>query len=198
MRFALKDREKYSFFFLPGIVHLTFDQPGPKEVDVAALSDQERQQLVYNVRRGVIACDEFEKLVGPEEGSVAVTAKSYSTPQEVPVRKETIKNHEELIEERVKELKTLLKGSIPTVLSAMKDLRTNQMTALIKLEKEGKNRKKLLAALEKEYSKYCESVAKSVGNVDVTDSVKSMRADSTIVSDVVESEVEKVELIPGG
>jgi len=205
MRIALADRNKQSMFHIDEVLHLTYDSPGPVEVDISSLPDQAKQQLLYNLRRGVLATDTPELLIDvtPLEG---IVAKSYATPHERPITAtEPIKDTEQLAEAQVKELKKLLKKTVPTIQAAMAQLRPGQMQALIELEKQGKSRKRLLETLEKQYAKYCQGVAEAIGGVDLMESDDALRQAqkalregvSTNVSDVVESESEEVTFTPG-
>lgn len=198
MQFQLANPERVGFIIVAGAT-LTFDEPGPVEIDVESLPLDQKNQLLYNCRRGVLACGEPDELIRMCESLVSV-AKSYSTPDENPINPTTpppIVDVVDPVEEDLKELKTMLKLSVETIKSKVVDLSPSRTRKLLELEVAGKSRKGLKTFLNEILAKYAQGVLDSVGDEDVGDKYSLTTAGqigSKQVSDVVESDLEQVVL----
>lgn len=196
MQIALRDRERVSMCII-GPHTFTYDEPGPKDIDLESLSQQELNQLVYNARRGVLAVGDPDELLRLASKAPA-TAQSYSTPHEQPIPKEPVQG-EDVIEEDLKELRELLRGSVSSVKRGVQGLTPGRVRKLLELELEGKNRKSLKTHLNEVLAKHAESVVGQVGDEDTGDKITAVgvaNSTSPLVTDIVESEIEQVVLNP--
>lgn len=200
MQFQLRDPDKVGFIVVAGNA-FTYDEPGPAEIDVESLPLDQRNQLLYNCRRGVLACSEPDKLVELCE-SVLPAAKAYVTPAERPVpaaRPTSIQEVVDPIEEDLKELRALLREPIKAIQRRVHDLPIGRTRKLLELETKGKNRKGVKSYINEILAKHAESVLGSVGDEDAGDKLTITgigQVGSKQVSDVVESELEQVVLNP--
>ena len=199
MQFQLANPDRIGFIIVAGNT-FTYDEPGPNEIDVPALPPDQKNQLLYNCRRGVLACSEPDELVRLCETLMSI-AKSYSTPAERPINATTSPLMEAVdpIEEDLKELKTLLEQKISVVKLQAVDLSNGRVRKLLELEISNKNRKGLKTFLNEILTKHTESVMNQVGNEDTGDKYSIATAGqvgSEQVTDIVESELEQVVLNP--
>lgn len=171
----------------------TFGDPGPKEIDLDELSPTELNQLIYNVRRGILTVDDKEALFEKGE-KLPANSKKVATLEERPVTEALPTfTSEEAVEEDLKGLRKLLKGSVATVQKEAKDLRSGQIRKLLELEKQGKDRVSLTLYLEELISKHSDAVTKAVGKEDLQAFIPDV-GNLSQVSDVVESEHKEVML----
>jgi len=203
MRVALADRDRRSLLFI-GPLTFTYDDPGPKEIDLRNFSKDQIDQIVYNWRQGVLIVDDEDELKSWAEASTP-TAKGYSTPAgpvpQIDPARPTAKSPVEAQEEAAKQLKKLLSGRIPTIRAALPGLRMAELRKLLELEKSRKARKKVITMLEEVIASHENEVLASVGTQDLSQmagihSQDGVVAKSTQLSDIVESEVEQIVLNP--
>ena len=200
MEFQLRDPDKTGFIIVAGNT-FTYDEPGPHEINVEGLPPGDRNQLLYNCRRGVLACSEPKKL---EELCEVVTqaAKSYATPAERPINPAQPPKIEEVvdpIEEDLKGLRAMLRKSVNTIKKEAKGLPFGRMRKLLELETKGKNRKGVKTFLNEILAKQAEKVMNTVGDEDAGTKFTPIGVGAIggqQVSDVVESELEQVVLNP--
>lgn len=198
MEIALKNKEKVSMCMI-GKHYFTYDEPGPKDIDLDSLSQSELNQLIYNARRGVLAVGDPKKLLEYTKQTPAA-AKSYSTPQERPIKQEPVQA-EDAIEEDLKPLRELLRGSVNAIKRKVGTLTPGRVRKLLELEIQGKNRKGLKTHLNELLAKHAETVMGQVGDEDIGDKITAQGVAATTspqVTDVVESEVEQVVMNPLG
>lgn len=200
MQFQLRDPDKVGFIIVAGST-FTYDEPGPHEIDVESLPLDQRNQLLYNCRRQVLACSEPERLVELCE-AVMPAAKSYSTPAEKPITPNTAPQIDEVvdpIEEDLKELKAMLQLGVHKIKKQARDMPVGRVRKLLELEGKDKNRKSLTSFLNEILAKHAENVLDSVGTEDAGQKftpVGVQQIGSKQVTDVVESELEQVVLNP--
>lgn len=200
MEFQLRDPDRIGFIIVAGST-FTYDEPGPHEIDVETLPPALRNQLLYNCRRGVLACSDPQKLTELCEGTKQV-AKSYSTPAERPIdpaKPPIIEEAVDPIEEDLKVLRAMLRQSVPTIKREAKDLPFGRMRKLLELETKGKNRSGLKSFLSDILAKQADAVMNKVGDED-TGTKFTLTGVGNIgskqVSDVVESEMKQIVLNP--
>lgn len=200
MQFQLANPDKVGFIIVAGNT-FTYDEPGPAEINVESLPRDQKNQLLYNCRRGVLACSAPGQLVKLCENVMSV-AKSYSTPAERPVHATTsplIAEVVDPIEEDLKELKALLEQSVNTIKRKATDLSVGRIRKLLELEVSSKNRKGLKTFLDEFLAKHAKSVLGSVGDEDTGEKLFSTGAGqigSGQVTDVEESDLTQVVLNP--
>jgi len=200
MQFQLRDPDKVGFIIVAGNT-FTYDEPGPHEIDVESLPLDQRNQLLYNCRRRVLACSEPEELVKLCE-AVMPAAKSYATPAEKPVKATQPPQIDEVVdpfEEDLKQLRAMLQLGVNKIKKQAKDLPVGRVRKLLELEANRKNRKSLKAFLNDILAKHAEGVLDSVGDEDTGEKFTPVgvgNIGSKQVTDVVESELEQVVLNP--
>ena len=179
----------------------TLDDPGPKDVDIAALGHAEKTQLLYNYRRGALLVretdrEEFLKLTQDTPAAV----KSYTTGAEVPIDpKEPPKNALQQQSELEVKLKSYLKSHWAAIKKEIPNMDMPTIKNLRVLEEAGKGRKSLLKAFDAAIEAHVKSVQSKVAGPDIAGMVHEVglgNLPSTNISDVVESDEEEVLLIP--
>ena len=189
MKFLL-NKEKSSLLIF-GDVIFTFDNPGPKDIDLNANSHLVKQ-VIYNCRRGFLACEDPDALLAMETNSVIVSPTQFNTP----IPKHTPINPQEATEEDLKPLKQLLKSKIATIKKELITMSPGRVRKLKELESNGKNRKKLIESIDKIITKHTETTKASVGRADIEGKIHAPEiGGSPNVSDIVESEVEEVKIV---
>jgi hypothetical protein len=152
-----------------------------------------QNQLIYNVRRGILEAEDKEVLFKKGE-QLPASSKRMATPSERPVTEPAKEfKSEEAIEEDLKGLRKLLKGPVASIQRKATDLRGGQIRKLLELEKVGKARVSLTVFLEELISKYSDAVTKAVGQEDLQATLPQV-GNLSQVSDVVESEHTEIEL----
>lgn len=171
-----------------GATSWTFGEPGPHDVDLTKLSVQEANQLLYNLRRGVLSADDFSEL---EKMLDLAPSPQYATPREVPIKEPP--KIEDALEEDKKELKKILSGNAASVKKIAQTLRPGRLRKLLELEREGKKRKGVVSFLSELIESHTKSVTANLGidDMQAQDMVKVNEL-STQLTDIVESEVEEV------
>lgn len=200
MKISLRDIERNCLWYLPGTsVHLTYDAPGPVEVDQSTLTAEQKTQIRLSVLSGDIITDDAK------ESSLAGEARSYATIKEIPKR-EPIKNilaeSSSPLEEKTELFQTILAKSVATIKKSLPSLNISELRLVYSLEKNGKKRTPLLKSIQSLLDKHQKEVAESLSKLDLSVSTKSeeafikqgMRRDLwTNIEDVVESEQETIE-----
>jgi hypothetical protein len=195
MQVALANKDKVSMLFLGGGMDFTYDDPGPRTIDLSTLTTEQKAQLFYNWKRGVLAVDNEDELK-----SLCATPtpppKSYAfTTDAQPVAQP--KDIDEALKARETKLKGILRLKVAAIKKELPGLTSSELRGLIELEKQLKNRQKLLALLEEYTQKAYKAVGSAVGTEDVGKKVFNPSAQALDNSmDVVESDLEDVTLIP--
>lgn len=184
-----------------GIYSLSFtlDDPGPKEVDLDTLGPREKTQLLYNYRRGALLVEDMDEFL-KATASTPAAAKSWATGSERPINKDKPPKDALQQEEDVSsKLRTYLKTHWATIKKNIPNMDFITIRQLYELEKAGKGRKGLLKVFKEAMDQHTRNVQARVGNSDVGNSIHEVgleKLPSTNISDVVESDVEEVYLIP--
>lgn len=202
MKFTL-NTEKSPFYSVGPFV-FTFGQL-EHEVDIHELPDEYKKQLLYGINQGSL-------LTGDREGLAALAkAMQPTTPipmEQVPIKQQQVSKDVKLltvdpIKEDLKPLRALLRQTVATVKKEAATYNPSQIRKLLDLERENKNRKSVVSflvdLLEKHEISVLDNMRKSMENgpprVDPL-SIDPNR--STLVSDIVESDVEQVTFTPDG
>jgi len=205
MQVWLRDKDRCGMVFIGSLV-LNYDEPGPIDVDLGKFTQEQKRQLLYNWRRAAIQVDNPDRLW--EVCGQGAAAKSYSVPAEKPLQSQevakSISKEMTPVDAHAQEgekLKRVLKDHWATVKKNIVGMRPAQLRKLQELEKEGKGRKSILNVIEELLADHELSVAVKVGSVDVGNIDEAYAADpevqrSTQVSNVVESDVDTITLIP--
>lgn len=205
MNFKLANRDKVGWIMI-GNTAFTYDEPGPKDVDITKLTSVERNQFLYNCRRGVLACSDPEGLVNACQ-DVWASSQRFTTPNERPIINEqpveTPKEMKlsEMISKKEQELKKLLKGSVSSIKKTIVTLRTAQIRKLLEFEQEGKNRKAVKNLCNELLMKHADEVSKRVTGEDINGTINAIgvgQIGGPNVSDIVESDIEYIVLNPLG
>lgn len=190
MKFLL-NKDKSSMLMVGNTV-FTFDDPGPKEIDLDTIDHGLVKQLIYNCRRGLLACGDPEALLAKEITPIPRLATDHERP--IPKRV-PIKPSDEPTEEDIKPLKKLLKSSVATIKKELASLPPGRIRKLKELEMQGKWRKSLLAEMDRMIEKHTRDAKAAVGAMDVGGKVHAPgMTGSPNVSDIVESEEKEVEV----
>lgn len=194
MKFLL-NKDKSSMLVIGNTV-FTFDDPGPKEIDLDTVGGGLVKQIIYNCRRGLLACEDPQALLAKD----AVPAPKLATEHERPIAKRIpIKPSDEPTEEDLKPLKKLLKSNVATIKKELAALPPGRIRKLKELETKGKWRKSLIAEMDRMIAKHIKDAKAAVGAMDVGGKVHAPGTEgSPNVSDIVESEVEEVEVTGPG
>jgi hypothetical protein len=193
---VMLNKDKHGMLFIDGLPPLTFDEPGPVDVDVQSLTPAQFNQLSYNLLRGAIAVDKPEEL-----GHYARTLQPVGeTVVEEPVTPAQPKEIDEVIEDQQQELKKLLTKTVSTIKKSVPAMRAGELRKLLELEKSGKNRKSLVQFLDEACEAHANAVTHHVGDEGIdlkahAGLVKGglgLRRYSQNLTDVVDSEEEEV------
>jgi len=203
MKVALADRNRRSMLFI-GPLSFSYDDPGPKEIELKNFSQDQIEQILYNWRQNVLVVDDESELKRHGQEAPA-SAQGYaplaSPPPPIDPAKPISKSPQETQEESAKQLRKLLSGRIPTIKAALPTLRMGELRKLLEIEKSKKARKKVIAMLEQIIKGHEKQVTDRVGASDLSDMAgihaqDRVAAVSTQLSDIVESEVEQIVLNP--
>jgi len=171
-----------------GSHHWTMASPVVDGLTFSDLSEADQKALKANIERGVLITD--EKL--PERDATKRKTASKDEIIEVMSGTELIKftRKEEL------EIRELLKSPISKLPSKLKKKDIKDLRKILFVEKDMKNRKKMVAVIEdfitKAQRKIAREVAKKMEGVTFTEA--KAEEDSTNVTPVVESEEEQIEV----
>ena len=170
------------------------------EIDVDQLPDQYKQQLLYNVNRGVLETDDKKGLKALAQAMQPVTP----IPQEqIPIKMGAVtKMAKSLtvdpIKADLKPLRALLRQGVASVKKIACDLSPGRLRKLLELEMSLKKRKGVISFLEKLLDKHELSVTAAIGSGDdIIFNQLDPHSRSTQVSDIVESDVEVVTFTQG-
>ena len=196
MLFQLANREQISMLYFGKELGFTYDDPGPKDVDIDSLSKDLKNQLLYNCRKGALTCSDLTTLQKACEGLPAASQK-FTLPAEKPVTE--VKSVMDLMAEKAEadktELRSLLKEKIGVIRARTATLPLPHLKILLSLEKDWKARKAVVALLEELVAKHTKSVVELLGPEDVGMKVFNPSANKLDDGQVVEeSEVEQVSL----
>jgi len=196
MQVSLANKEKYSMLFLGEGLNFTYDEPGPIAVDLPSLSTEQRTQLYFNWKRGVLAVDNEEELKSAVAAQAPVPASCFAHP--LPVSPQAIPTSiDEALKARESKLKALLKEKIDIIKKEIPGLSAVELRALLAIEKKTKKRQKLMSLINDFITKRFQTVSNAVGTQDVGQSIFNPNAQTLDNSlDVVESDMEEVTLIP--
>ncbi len=193
-----------------GNMRFTFLDPGPKEVDLYQLDKPRLNQLLYNLRKGVLRTNDKEEMRELLEltDQLPASRRLYSTPEEVPIDNNTPPKFEVdkaflKIEEEERQIKKLLRGKVEVIQKDLVDLTSSQLRKLVDLEVLGKARASVIKFAEDLIVKEQLRVQQVVGTTpmnaaqnqeDLTRGLKRVNLDN--LTDVVESDTEQVVLNP--
>lgn len=200
MQISLADKDKCSMLFLGNGLNFTYDEPGPVEVDLNTLTPDQRTQVYYHWKRGVLSVSDEDQLKSIYQQAAPPPAKSYATTTVIQNEAQPVtqpQDIDEALKARTARLKTILRKKINAIKRDLHTLSGVELLELVELEKQTKNRQKLIELLNSYIIKTRQDVSKSVGTEDVGKSIFVPNAQALDNSlDVVESEMEDVTLIP--
>ena len=176
MQITLANPDRVPMCFI-GPYRLTFENPGPVDVVIDTLGPAEKQQLLFNLQRGVLATREREEihLLLPT-AQPAKPVKPAPTPEENDAQ----------------ELGKLLKKSVASVKKEAAGLRLAQVRRMLDIEEQGKNRKGLTKFFNELISKHQQEVMEKLGaeELDATQ-LPDIGLDESQLSAVTDSEEEE-------
>lgn len=175
-----------------------FQQKGPVNIDVNQLTVNEKNQLLYNYRRGVLLIDNPSELV---DDTVRLPANStnFQTPEEKPLSEKKTEDGEVILEDRELKLKKLLRQKISHINKEIPKMSLGELRDLLALEATLKNRKKLIAKIESIIASHASSVKKFVGNepVNTRTNIPGTFYDKMYqMNEIEETEMEQIVLNP--
>ena len=179
MQVSLVDRDKVSMIFLGDPLNFTYDTPGPVTVELESLSEAQKNQLIYNWRRGVLMVDNPEELKSACEMLPAASPK-FSTPTEQPIGKpkDPIVTMAEEAETTRAKLRALLKEKMPVIKAQVAHMPVNRVKLLLALEQKWKKRKAVISMFEELINKHAQTVIGIVGQDDVGGKVFDPKAEA--------------------
>ena len=152
--------DKQPMFFLPGKLHLTFENPGPTELNPEELSDQERNWINQAYQQGVLFVENPNK--GMESKSPA--AKKQEIPKEDRKPLEMEEHKFENREAAVAQAKSVLAGKVGAIKKLVASSEDILLLRLMKeAEESSKKRKSIVSALDERLLKLQESLMHSLG-----------------------------------
>lgn len=136
-----------SMFFIPGIVHLTYENPGPVEIDADLLNPQQKQWINNAHRQQKIKVTNPHPVEAKPQPQVAVATKPAAPSK---TAKEIQQDVEQARLRIIGDATNTLKATVPAIQKHVEKLSDiKKLKAMRDLEKEGKRREKVLAALDK-------------------------------------------------
>ena len=97
--------DRCPMLFLTGITNLTFENPGPIEVDIKDLTDEQLYEIRFSVESEDLLCDNKEALIKEVQAPV---------PLSIPAQ-EKVALPNDTIQENLSKLKNILKKNTSTV-----------------------------------------------------------------------------------
>lgn len=180
-------------WFLPNAkLHLSFENPGPIEIDIASLSDDEKKLVILGSRDKQIILSEKEdvllKLIAPPTLSPVVA----ETPKTVTVY-ESMKENVDSVKKR---MQTILAKSKPTIkkeIGLLDDIRSLKL--MLECENEGKNRVDILVLLTNKIKNIESKIVTDIDNTDPDlNYIKQNESDPANQLVIDESEIEEREV----
>ena len=140
---------KATMFYIPDKVHLTEDNPGPVEIDVLALSPNEKQWINNAHRQHRLEVIPLPGYVPPQ----VPTVEKLSTPA-TPLKPVDVKALKEKAEQDRLRLVADASSTLKATVSALtrhveKSSNIQKLKSMRDIEREGKKRAKVLEALDK-------------------------------------------------
>lgn len=176
MQITLANPDRVPMCFI-GPYRLTYEEPGPVDVDIDGLGPAEKRQLFFKIQRGVLTTEQRDKLhLLLPTPQLTKPVKPIATPEE---------NDNKL-------LTKLLKKSVASVKKDAIELRLAQVRRLLILEEQSKNRKGLTKFLNELISKHQQEVMEELGaeELDATQ-LPDIGLDESQLSAVTDSEQEE-------
>jgi len=156
------------FVFVPGVHDFTFSDPGPIDVNLKDLTEEQFNQLLSQVRRGHLVSDNPKGF------------QTFRKEKTTPIFKEKEVSTEEILAKLLRENVSTLKKKIP-------ELNTSWIQKLLEIEISGKNRKSVVQLCQTILQKHQAEVAAAVkSGISIEDLAKD--------SNVVDSEEKTVEV----
>lgn len=195
MKIAL-DPDKSPFYSVGSSFFLSVADPGPIEIDLEDFPEQEKNQIVYGLKTGVLLTE--------DEVKVETT---YSTPQEAPVKEVPVPEDitlDQQLSAMKQEAKKVLSGKVATVKRRLGDIQNiHQLKTLFSVEKEGSSRKGVLKALQQLLDTQVSNIQENINKENVKVNEEQVKKTELIrglkglvnldnITDVVESEVEQI------
>lgn len=190
------------------VLSLTFQDPGPKEVDFSLLSFPDQRKVIAHMKgeelesdiplQGLI--DEYQKIFSqsaPAEPAPKGPAKKPAGADEGLKMPETYLKKEEKFQAKCKKLVKKTLKALKVELTKDNDSRTLQTVRDLELKKKSP-RASVLNFIELELRKLQREIVESIENDANPGTIKTepLRGQEKFVSDVVESEQEIVQLTP--
>ena len=216
-KLSLPEEGKLPFFYLGDDlknlkVNLTFERPGPIEIDLSILTEVEQAVVFNNVSNGDVLCSVpqeelysfFREMQGRKSlessGSAAKPAVQEDSPaksKKLAVQKVVIERKEKN-QEIEKKIQYIVRKGVKSVLATLKDEEDPTILWRYKrAEIKGKKRATILSFLEKKLSKFqdqiLENIEKSEGNTNLVSPIPSTQYDNN----VIESDLELVQFAAG-
>ena len=199
MKITLSENE--TMWFLIGTkIHLSFENPGPVEVDIDSLRTDQRQQLIWSLQKGVLKSDKpLQEVTAKPQVAKGYAAAALTAEVKEAVSTPTVLD--EANEERRKKLKVALAAPQNTFKKELKTHNVSDLRLMLELEQEGKNRKTTLNLLETAISKHQAEVMKNVtvedsnaANPDAKKLLGGSKVNWQNIEEIVESEDEEVKI----
>lgn len=192
--------DKHPFYSVGKVLALSYEVPGPVDVDLAQLTQQEQSQIVYGIKTGVLITDQ----------PLVENKPTYSTPHQAPIKQVLTVDEpsmNETLEAEAQEIKKFLSGAVATVKKRLGEVKSiRQLKRLFSYETANQARPTVLAAIQSLLDAHTAQVAAVTGTEEVTNTLESTRGklmegtrglvNLANLTDVVESEEETILINP--
>ena len=197
MELALKDVDKHSMLFIGSQIVLTPDNPGPVVVNLDSLTKEEAQQILFNIKLGVLSTelDLFESAALEKRAEIGLVSQEATVS---PVKKATKKSDDTELSPRKKEvmLKKILAKKINVIKSEAATLPVSDLRKLIDIERSNKNRKGLLPVLIEMFASHTDQVTENLKKIEDNSEKQGLSPQTFLddLPDVVELDEKEVDI----
>lgn len=144
MKITLIPSPRKPFLEIEGLDRMTFKEPGPIEVKIKEITPVQVGKIIAHYKSGFLLIEpasELDELLSLEEKRTVSQKREAFNPMDVYEKRQKLKTEA---------FKGILLGTIPQISTEIKEMTPSDITKLIALEKENKNRKGVLSSLDKE------------------------------------------------
>jgi len=131
-------------------IYLTFVDPGPVQLDLGSMTEQNQEYIIANIDQGFLKCDittgEILSLLGSKQAPATIPKEENGYQDQIDAAVEKAKKKQQKMEEKAEWILTKNIRAVKKEVSNSENL--TFLNLLVKLEKEGKNRSTVLDAIK--------------------------------------------------